>query len=170
MKVAMMVAMAENGVIGKNNQLPWYLPEDLRWFKKNTLGKPIVMGRKTFESIGRPLPGRTNIVISRDASLVLPEGVRLATTLDEALEIAEAVALIDGVDELMVIGGQQIYALCMARADRLYLTKVHADVEGDATFEGFAESDWQEISQETHQASGANPHDYSFCIYQRAGC
>ena len=167
MKISMIVAMADNGVIGKDNKLPWYLPGDLRWFKENTLGKPIIMGRKTFDSIGKPLPGRTNIVISRSTDLTLPEGVRLVPTLDEALAIAEGQCLIDGVDETMIVGGQQIYSLCMTKADNVYLTRVHADVEGDAWFKGFDEKEWQLIRKETHQAVDPNPYDYSFCVYAR---
>lgn len=167
MDISLIVAMAENSVIGRNNQLPWYLPEDLRYFKKTTLGKPIIMGRKTFESIGKALPGRTNIVISRQPDLSLPEGVRKVSSIDEALEVAEAVCLIDGMDEVMVIGGEQIYQLFMPKATTVYLTKVYADVEGDAYFTGFDESQWQLISEEKHQASGSNPYDYGFCVYKK---
>lgn len=167
MDIALIVAMAENGVIGRNNQLPWYLPEDLRYFKKTTMGKPIIMGRKTFESIGKPLPGRTNIVISSQQDLVLPEGVRLASSVESALAIAEGVALIDGIDEVMVIGGEQIYAMFMPRATRLYLTKVHAAVDGDAWFSAYKENDWEQVSQQCFAASANNPYDYSFCVLQR---
>lgn len=167
MDIALIVAMAENGVIGRNNQLPWYLPEDLRYFKQTTMAKPIIMGRKTFESIGKALPGRTNIVISRQCDLALPEGVKLAASLEQALDIAEAVSLIEGVDEVMVIGGEQIYRASMAMADRLYLTKVHSVVDGDAYFTDFDESQWLLASQEKHLASGSNPHDYSFCVYNK---
>lgn len=168
MDISLIVAMAGNGVIGRNNQLPWHLPEDLKYFRRTTMGKPIIMGRKTFESIGKPLPGRTNIVISRQAGLALPEGVHLANSLDEALAIASKVCSADGVDEVMVIGGEQVYALCMPRATRIYLTRVHAVVEGDAHFPAFDESGWKLLRQEDHAASGSNPYHYSFCVLERA--
>ncbi|MCK5880935.1 MAG: dihydrofolate reductase [Sinobacterium sp.] len=167
MKLALIVAMAENGVIGINNKLPWHLPEDLKYFKQVTMGKPIVMGRKTFESIGRPLPGRTNIVISRNKTWPAPEGVKLVANIEDAIALAESIAVNDGTTELMVIGGAQIYAAAFERADTLYLTKVHGDVEGDAYFEGFNESEWELTAQQRHEASDNNPYPYTFCVYQR---
>ncbi|NRB38172.1 MAG: dihydrofolate reductase [Pseudomonadales bacterium] len=167
MDIAIIVAMAENGVIGRNNQLPWYLPEDLRYFKQTTMAKPIVMGRKTFESIGRALPGRTNIVISRQEGLELPVGVKHATSLEQAIEIAEAVCLIEEASEVMIIGGEQIYKAAMPLANRLYLTRVHGDVEGDASFTGFDVGEWTLKSEQKHLASGSNPYDYSFCVYEK---
>lgn len=169
MRKALIVAAAQNGVIGRNNQLPWYLPEDLKYFKATTLGKPIVMGRKTYESIGKPLPGRTNIVISRNPDYAV-EGVKTVTSLERAFELAENVAFIDGAQEVMVIGGAQIYAEALnllGAGDRLYLTKVHSDVDGDAYFTDFDESDWQLLEQIDHEASGNNPYDYSFCVYEK---
>ena len=162
----MIVAAAENGVIGRNNALPWRLAEDLRYFKRVTMGKPIVMGRKTFESIGRPLPGRTNIVITRREAYQA-EGVRVVSGLDEALQLAEDIALIDGVEELMVIGGAEIYAAALPRAQRLYLTEVHANVEGDAVLPPVDWSEWQEVSRERHAAVPPNPYDYSFVLFER---
>ena len=126
-----MVAAARNGVIGRNNALPWHLPEDLRYFRRVTMGKPVVMGRKTFESIGKPLPGRTNIVITRNRAYSA-EGIKVVRGLNEALNLAADIALIDGVEELVVIGGAEIYRTAIPRADRLYMTEVHAQVEGDA--------------------------------------
>ncbi len=165
-ELAVIVAAAQNGVIGRNNALPWHLPEDLRYFKRVTMGKPIVMGRKTFESIGRPLPGRTNIVISRRPDYA-PAGVRVVPGLDEALALASEVAVIDGSSELMVIGGAQIYAAAIPRADRLYFTEVHADVEGDATLPDIAWQDWHEVSRQRFSAEEPNPYDYSFVIFER---
>ena len=165
--VSMIVAMAENGVIGRNNKLPWHLPEDLRFFKQTTMGKPIVMGRKTFESIGRPLPGRVNIVVSNQADLILPDGVHLVHSAEQAIELAENIALIDGSDELMVIGGEQIYSMFMDFATRLYLTRVHAEVEGDAYFKLFVADQWQQLDLQAHQASENNPYAYSFYTYSR---
>lgn len=167
-RLAIIVAAAENGVIGRNNALPWHLSEDLRYFKRVTMGKPIVMGRKTFESIGRPLPGRTNIVISRNPDYS-PEGVRRVASLDEALELAERIAGADGAREAVIIGGAQIYAMALPRADRLYITRVHAVVEGDALLPTINWPRWREISRERHLAAGGNPYDYSFVVYDRAG-
>ena len=131
MQLSLIVAAARNGVIGRNNALPWHLPEDLKYFKRVTMGKPILMGRKTFESIGRALPGRSNLVITRNGEWQA-EGVQVVRSLEAALSLAEDIALIDGVDELMVIGGAQIYAEALPRSERIYLTEVDADVEGDA--------------------------------------
>jgi len=165
-KVSLIVAAAENRCIGINNALPWYLPEDLKYFKRVTMGKPIIMGRKTFESIGKPLPGRTNIVITKNKNYSRDD-IKVVTSLDEALKIAEAVALIDGQEEVMVIGGAGIYALCLPRADRLYYTKVHAAVSGDAFFPEVSWHEWKLITQEGHSPSGSNPYAYSFCVYDK---
>ena len=165
-ELAIIVAAAENGVIGKDNALPWHLPEDLRYFKRVTMGKPIVMGRKTFESIGRPLPGRTNIVITRDRDWVA-DGVKVAHSLDEAITLAADVGLIDGVEELMVIGGAEIYAAALPQADRLYLTQVDAEVEGDAWLPEINWAKWREVSRQSHQAGEGNPYNYSFVVFER---
>jgi len=161
-----MVAAAENGVIGRNNSLPWHLPQDLRNFKRVTMGKPIVMGRKTFESIGRALPGRCNIVISQNPDYSAA-GVRLVASLEEALLLAEHVASIDGAPEAVVIGGAEIYALALPRADRLYLTRVHAIVDGDTQLPPIDWREWREVGRERHTADGDNPYDYSFLVYER---
>jgi len=165
-RIAVIVAVAENGVIGSNNSLPWHLPEDLKYFRRVTMGKPIIMGRRTFESIGRPLPGRANIVVSGNPHFSAP-GVELAGSLDEALDLAADIARGDGVDELVVIGGAQLYALAIPRADRLYLTRVHAEVAGDTLLPEIHWPDWRESSRECHVASGNNPYDYSFVVYDR---
>ncbi|MDX1755787.1 MAG: dihydrofolate reductase [Marinobacter sp.] len=167
MRKALIVAMARNRVIGRNNALPWYLPGDLRYFKQATLGKPILMGRKTFESIGRPLPGRLNVVITRNADWQAPEGVRRAASLADALITAEAQAELEGGDEVMVIGGGQIYAEALPLVDRMYVTQVHAEVEGDAYFPEVNWDEWEEIGREDFSASDNNPYDYSFVVYQR---
>jgi dihydrofolate reductase len=164
-RLAVIVAAAENAVIGRNNALPWHLPEDLRYFKKVTMGKPIVMGRKTFESIGRPLPGRANIVITRNPGFQA-EGVRVVASLEEALQLAENIAVIDGAQELVVIGGAEIYKAAIPRADRLYITEVHASVEGDACLPPIEWSDWQEVGRERYPAQHPNPYDYSFVVYE----
>ncbi|MCH1929773.1 type 3 dihydrofolate reductase [Shewanella sp. A25] len=136
MHIAMIAAMANNRVIGKDNQMPWHLPEDLRHFKAMTLGKPVVMGRKTFESIGRPLPGRHNIVISRQADLAI-EGVTCVTSFDAAKAAAGEC------EELVIIGGGQLYAELLPLADKLYLTEINLDVEGDTYFPHWDDGQWQ---------------------------
>jgi len=166
MKISLVWAMAQNRVIGRNNQLPWYLPEDLKYFKRITLGKPVIMGRKTFDSIGKPLPGRTNIVVTRNRDWSF-EGVRTVDSLEAARELCENQAIMDGTEEAMIIGGAEIYRQAMPLADRLYLTEVHADVEGDATFPEFDRSQWQEIAREDFEASGPNPYNYSFIILEK---
>ncbi|WP_166268544.1 dihydrofolate reductase [Marinobacter caseinilyticus] len=167
MRKALIVAMARNRVIGRNNALPWYLPGDLRYFKQATMGKPIIMGRKTWDSIGRPLPGRLNIVVTRDPDWQAPAGAVRELTLQQAFVRAEAQAEIEGGDEVMVIGGGQIYAEALSQIDRMYLTQVHAEVEGDAYFPEINWDEWEEIGRENFSASDNNPYDYSFVIYQR---
>jgi len=165
-KLSMIVAVAQNRVIGRNNALPWYLPNDLKYFKQTTLGKPVIMGRKTYESIGKPLPGRTNIVITRQADYQ-PEGVKVVSSVEDARALAESVCLIDGQEEAMIMGGAEIYALCLPVCDRLYLTEVHAEVEGDAWFPEYDKSEWHEVAREDFAAEGPNPYDYSFVVYER---
>lgn len=160
-RIALIAAMGLNHVIGRNNQLPWHLPEDLKYFRSMTWGKPIVMGRKTFDSLGRPLPGRTNIVVTRQAGLQLP-GASVQGSLDAALEQAERQAVLDGVDEIMVIGGENLYRQMLDRADRLYLTLVEAEPDGDAWFPAFEASQWTML-EERAVAGGS---DYPAHRYQ----
>ena len=168
MRLALIVAQGKNRVIGNENRLPWYLPEDLRYFKQVTLGKPIIMGRKTYESIGKPLPGRTNIVITRDPNWSA-EGVKLAKSLDEAIELGEAQALIDGVEEAVVIGGAQIYEQSLSRVDRLYMTEVDDEPEGDAWFPEVDYSQWRGLGRESYPADDQpNRYPYAFVVYDRA--
>ena len=166
MKTSMIVAMAQNRVIGRNNSLPWYLPNDLKYFKQVTMGKPILMGRKTFESIGKPLPGRTNIVMTRNQNWSA-EGVKVVRSLDAAVELAQAIAEIDGQEELMIIGGDQIYQSALASVDRIYLTEVHAEVDGDAYFPVFDRDEWDIVGCKNFAAEGANLYDYSFVVLDR---
>ncbi len=166
MKVALVWAMARNRTIGRDNALPWHLPEDLKFFKRVTMGKPIIMGRKTWESIGRPLPGRCNIVISRNKSFHA-SGVEAVSTLQQAIRLAERISRRDGVDEVSVIGGAEIYAQALPLADRLYLTQVHADIEGDTFFPKLDLGLWQEVEREDYTASGENPYDYSFLVLEK---
>lgn len=166
MKIAMIAAVAENNAIGINNKMPWYLPGDLRYFKAVTMGKSIIMGRKTFDSLRKPLPGRTNIVITRDTEWH-HEGVKVVHSLDEALALAEDIALINGNDEVMVIGGAQIYQQALDKADRLYLTKVYQSFEGDAFFPEIDESDWLETARKDMQSEDDEPLTFSYLVLDR---
>lgn len=167
-RLALIVARAENGVIGRNNQLPWYLPNDLKYFKATTMGKPIIMGRKTYESIGKPLPGRANIVVTRNANWSA-DGVRVVADPGAGVELARQIALVDGVDEIMVIGGEQLYRALLPESERLYCTEVHAEVDGDAFFPSLEPAQWSELAREDFEAGGPNPYNYSFVVYQRRG-
>ena len=169
MELAIIVAQSKNRVIGVNNDLPWRLPKDLQYFKKVTLGKPIIMGRKTFESIGRALPGRTNIVISRNPEWVAPEGVKLVTSIDEAIALAESIAVIDGSSELMIIGGAQIYKEAIKKdlIDQLDITLVHHEFEADAFFPEIDLNIWEETKREDFKADEKNKYDYSFVSFTK---
>lgn len=165
-RLALIAAVAENGCIGIDNKLPWYLPEDLKYFKAVTSGKPVIMGRSTFDSLGRPLPNRTNIVITRNRDYTAPEGVRVVHSLDEAIKVAEAVAHIAGNDEIIVIGGAQIYTEALPHIDRMYLTEVKKSVPGDAFFPEWDASGWQQLSRDAQHYEPA-ALDYYFVIYER---
>ena len=159
-QTALIVARAGNGVIGVNNQLPWNLPCDLKYFKQVTMGKPVVMGRKTFESIGRPLPGRTNFVITRNADWSAL-GVRVVGRLADALTLATAQANLNGADEVMVIGGATLYREAIDQVDRMYVTQVHASPDGDAFFEAPDQDKFVRTSVEDHAGDDASPaHSY----------
>lgn len=164
--IALIVACAENNVIGCENKLPWHLSEDLKYFKRTTLGKPIVMGRLTYDSIGRPLPGRPNIVITRQVNWQA-EGVLVASSVKEAIAIAEKEAEVCGADEIVIIGGAQIYTESVDLCNRIYLTRVHAEVEGDAYFPKLVPGEWKEVSNEPQKALGDNPYSYSFVVLDR---
>ncbi len=157
LRLSLIAAVAANGVIGSDNALPWRLPEDLKRFKMLTMGHPIIMGRKTFESIGRPLPGRRNIVISRNTAF-MAEGCETASTLEAALAACNGTT-----DEVFVIGGAQIYAEAMPQADRLYLTEIRMDFPGDARFPEYDRQDWREFSRE--QICTADGMLFDFAIY-----
>lgn len=157
--LSLIVAVAANGVIGRDNRLPWHIPEDLRYFKRTTLGKPVVMGRKTFLSIGKPLPGRTNIVLSTDPGWTAA-GVSVARDIETALTLAGEA---EGGAEVMVIGGATLFAALLPRADRLYLTEIHRDYEGDVTFPRPDAARWIERAREDHPGDPA----YSFVRLDR---
>ncbi|MEC9152095.1 MAG: dihydrofolate reductase [Pseudomonadota bacterium] len=163
--LCLICAMARNRVIGRNGDLPWQLPADLRHFKSVTMGKPIIMGRKTFESIGRPLPGRKNIVVTRRANFV-SDGVLISNNLTAAIALGKAIASEDNVDEIMVIGGGEIYAKALSDADRLYLTEVHADIDGDTFFPALDRGLWREKSRNSHAADGDKP-GFDFILLER---
>ncbi|WP_295799034.1 dihydrofolate reductase [uncultured Microbulbifer sp.] len=163
--LAMIVATARNGAIGRENTLPWRISGDLQFFKRTTLGKPVVMGRKTFESIGRPLPGRSNIVITRNPDW-RADGVTVVSSLEQALQAADTVARRDSAAEIMVIGGAQIYRQALPVAARLYVTEVEADVEGDAFFPAIG-NDWKEVARDCYPASERDEYNYCLVQYDR---
>ena len=159
-KLALIAARARNGVIGHKGDLPWRLKSDLAWFKQMTLGKPVIMGRKTWESLPRkPLPGRANIVVTRQGDY-RAEGATVCGSLSDALDDASMQADQDGIDEACLIGGAQLYAAAIEVADRLYLTEVDATPEGDTVFPEFDETDWIEIHREACKAGEGDDHDY----------
>ena len=165
--MVLVAAVADNGVIGRDNAMPWRLGSDLKRFKALTMGKPVVMGRKTYLSIGKPLPGRTNIVVSRDAGFAAP-GVLVAGNLDAALSAARGDALRRGVDEIVVIGGSDIYTQCMPLADRLEITHVHARPDGDTSFPPIDGALWREIARSEHPAGAQEVVNFTCVSYVRA--
>ncbi len=164
--VAIIAAVAENGVIGHDNDMPWRLPSDLKHFKAVTLGKPVVMGRRTFQSIGRPLPGRPNIVVSRNGDFSA-EGIEVVSSLEAGLERGRALAAEAGAGEVMVIGGGNLYAQAMGVADRLYITEVHARPEGDTRFPEIDTAYWKEVSREAGEKSERDSAAVTFLTYER---
>jgi dihydrofolate reductase len=158
--ISLIVAMAQNGVIGRDNSLPWRLPEDLQRFRAFTLGKPILMGRKTFESIGRPLPGRTNLVLTRDRGW-FAHGVIVVHSVEEALAQAGTS------EELVAVGGAEIYRLVLPFARRIYLTHVHADVPGDITFPEFDATQWADVECSSHPADEQHAYPLTFMTLER---
>ncbi len=162
MRISIIVAMDEGRLIGNEGGMPWHLPADLRFFKSVTMGKPIIMGRSTWESIGKPLPGRTNIIITRNADFQA-EGCRLAHSVDEALAIAEE----ESAEEVMIVGGGGIYEQVLDRVGRLYLTRIAAHLIGDTHFPVINPDEWQEISRQEHKADGDNPFDLEFVVLDR---
>lgn len=158
--LTIIVAVADNGIIGSGNQLPWRLPDDLKRFKALSLGKPIVMGRKTFESIGRPLPGRTNIVISRQPGLEIPGG-RVVASIEEALAAAQPAP------EIVIVGGAEIYRQVLPQVGTIHLTRVHAEVAGDVSFPELREHEWREVAKEYHPADERHAHAFTFSTLER---
>lgn len=161
MTISIIVAMTADRVIGRDNTLPWRLPADLRRFKRLTLGHHLVVGRKTWESIGRPLPGRKMVVITRQRDF-RADGVEVVHSVDDALAVARE----NGEDEVFIAGGEEIYRQTLARAHRLYLTRVHATIEGDAFFPECDAAAWTEVEREDRAADEKNPHAFSFITYE----
>ena len=162
MIVSLIVGRARNGVIGRDGALPWRLPADLAQFKRRTMGHHLVMGRRTFESLPGILPGRPHFVLSRDPSFA-PEGVRVFANLEDALATAEAA----GEDEAFVIGGGAVYREALPRAHRVYLTRVHADIEGDVTFDELDPTSWTEVERNDEDVDARHAHPFSVCVYER---
>lgn len=161
MIISLIWAMDENRLIGVENRLPWRLPADMKWFRRHTLGKPIIMGRKTFDSFGgRPLPERTNIVVTRDKDYTA-EGALIVHSIDEALQAAGNAA------EVLIIGGASFYQQMLPRADRLYVTRVHGKFEGDAWFPDYDEEAWQEVAREESAVDEKNGYACSFLSFER---
>ena len=158
-EISIIVAVGKNNVIGSDGKLPWHMPADLKRFKELTTGKPVIMGRKTYESIGKPLPNRTNIILTRSADYEAG-GCIVVNSLDEALEATE------GEKEAMIIGGASIYAQFLPKARRIYMTQIDALIEGDVYFP--AVSGWREVNIEHHKKDDKNPHDYTFVIFERS--
>jgi dihydrofolate reductase len=161
MKISLILAMGRNRVIGRDNQLPWHLPADLAHFKATTMGKPILMGRKTWESIGKALPGRLNIVLTGQAGYTA-EGATVVNSIDNAIAACESA------DELMVIGGAAVYEALLPVAQKIYLTLVDEEFEGDTFFPQIDEQEWREESREDHSTDDKNAYDYSFRVLKKA--
>jgi dihydrofolate reductase len=158
--ITLIVAVADNGVIGRENSLPWQLPEDLKRFKRLTMGKPMIMGRKTFESIGKPLPGRLNIVVTRDTNY-LREGVKVVHGTDQALEAAA------DAPEVMVIGGAELFRHFLPRAGRIHLTRVHGTIDGDVTWPALDRRQWEVIESERHESDDRHAYAMTFEVWEK---
>ncbi|MBS0359270.1 MAG: type 3 dihydrofolate reductase [Proteobacteria bacterium] len=161
MTISLIAAMSRNHVIGFQNHMPWHLPADLKHFQSLTLNKPIIMGRKTFESIGKPLPNRINIVVTRDHQFK-SEGVSVVHSLEEAIELGSTYH-----EEIMIIGGAELYRQTLSNADRLYITRIDADFEGDAFFPEWDKKKWTLIEERVHQPDEKNLYCYSFLMFER---
>lgn len=164
--IALVVAMAENRAIGRGGDLPWHLHSDMRYFRKITMGKPIVMGRLTFKSLGRALDGRVNVVLTRDRDFTAP-GAVMAYSLQEGLDIARRAAERAGVDEIMIIGGEDVFREVLPQARRIYLTEIHASPHADTWFPDLDMSEWREVSREAYAAGPKDDHAFSFVVLDR---
>lgn len=161
--ISLIAAMGNNRVIGLNNDMPWHLPKDLAHFKKITIGHPIVMGRKTYESIGRPLPNRKNIILTRQESLELPEEVMTVSNLETVLKWSEE----NPEEEIFIIGGGNLYKQALPYADRLYITEINEDFDGDTFFPAFDQEEWEIVDETIGERDINNPYDFKFITYER---
>jgi dihydrofolate reductase len=159
-QISLIAAASANGIIGADGTLPWHLPDDFRWFKARTLGKPVVMGRRTWESLDGPLPGRRNIVISRRGNYLAP-GAEVVNSPEAAIKVAR------GADELMVIGGGEIFRQFLPWTDRIYLTRVDAEINGDVTFPAMHPTEWTLVAREAHAADERHAYPFEFRVYER---
>ena len=166
MKISLIAAVAENGIIGRDNKLPWHIESEWQYFLRMSLHKPVIMGRKTFESLGVPLKDRANIVISQDIRYNR-SGIIVATTLKKAIEIAKKIAAETGQDEIMIGGGAEIYKLALPLVDRLYLTEIHLKPDGDTVFPAFNRDEWRETKREFHKARTGETADYTITVLAR---
>jgi dihydrofolate reductase len=166
MHISMIVAAAENGVIGRDGQLPWRQPTDLKTFRRLTMGRPIIMGRKTFQSIGKPLDGRTNIVVTRDAAFQA-DGVQCVPSLEVAIVKATPLVAAADAPEIMIIGGAELYRAAMPLATRIYLTRIHAKPMGDATFASPATAEWKQVSATPLPRAATDDHDATLTVWER---
>lgn len=164
MIISTIVAKAKNNVIGKDNDIPWYLPADLKYFKKTTLNHHIIMGRKCFQSIGKPLPKRTNVIVTRNPFYIV-SNCYIASSVEEALEIARE----NGEEEAIIIGGGEIYKLTQSLWDKMYITEVDTEIEGDIYFPEIDTDKWNKVSEEFHEKDTKNEYDYSFLVYEKKG-
>jgi dihydrofolate reductase len=164
MTLTLIVAMARNRVIGRVNTLPWHLPSELQFFKRVTMGKPIIMGRKTHESIGRALPGRRNIVVSRNPDFRAAADCIVVNSLDAALDTARSIS---SANEIMLIGGAELYRQALAKADRIYLTRVEAEIEGDTFFPELPAEQWREVWRESFPADARHAYAHTRCLLER---
>jgi len=164
--VALIVAVAENGVIGRKGRMPWRIPSECRYFRETTMGKPVIMGRKTFDSLRKPLDGRDDIVVTRNRNYA-PKGAIAVESVEQALKIGRDCAIARATDEIMIIGGAEIYAETLPYARRVYYTRIHAEPEGDVYFPELESRDWIEASQSFHPRQGDDDHDYTISVYKR---
>jgi dihydrofolate reductase len=164
MILSFIVAISENNAIGRDNQLPWYLPEDLKFFKRTTMGKPVIMGRNTYASLGKPLPGRTNIVLTRMKDLALPDGVLRFDDINKAIDYLQT----ESADECFIIGGGKVFETTMSLADCMYVTRIHVEIpDADVFFPTIDHTHWKLVSEEKHDADEKNRYAYTFEKYER---
>lgn len=166
LRITFVVAAAENGIIGRDGAMPWRISSDLRYFRRVTIGKPVIMGRKTFEAVGKPLDNRDSIVLTRDPGYAVPEGVHVVTSPEAALSLARRLAQARGSEEIAVIGGAEVYRLMLPHCDRIYLTRVHASPEGDASF-AIDPALWTEVDRSDMPRTDRDMYGATFITYDR---